>query len=185
MDICRTCPASPRKMLIYFEHSHYPLKNILTDSQQNSSNVPFLETVFDFITVSSSIDRLSLDGGSLEQISLPQSCEVAKFDFLLRFVYDPQLNDGKLSCRFICSHDLFDKITVQRYLEDFNISSSNSSLRIPVLSRLMNSVYQLKNYLLSYQKKMKKRKEQYFTDYRISITKVCIFDSVSNGVTTR
>lgn len=95
-----------------FEHSHYPLKNILADSQQNPSNVPFLETVFDFTTIPANVDRLSFDGAILGQSSLPPSCEVAKFDFLLRFVHNPRLNDGKLSCRFICSADLFDQTTV-------------------------------------------------------------------------
>ena len=95
-----------------FEHSHYPLKNMLADSQQNPSQVPFLETVFDFITIPASVDRLSFDGATLAQMSLPSSCEVAKFDFLLRFVHNPRLNDGKLSCRFICSADLFDQTTV-------------------------------------------------------------------------
>ena len=100
------------KCLSIFEHSHYPLNNIIADSQQNPSNVPFLETVFDFITVPSHVDRLSFDGANLEQISSPESCEVAKFDFLLRFVHNPRLNDGKLSCRFICSADMFDQTTV-------------------------------------------------------------------------
>jgi non-ribosomal peptide synthetase component F len=100
------------KSLSIFEHSHYPLKNILTDFQLNLTNVPFLETVFDFITISSNIDQLSFNGTSLEQMSLPQSCEVAKYDFTLRFVYNSSLNDGRLSCRFICSRDLFNETTV-------------------------------------------------------------------------
>jgi hypothetical protein len=96
------------KCISIFEHSHYPLKYILTDSQQKTSSIPFLETVFDFITVSSNIDRLSFNGAKLQQMPLPQSCEVAKFDFMLRFVYNSTSNNGRLSCRFICSHNLFD-----------------------------------------------------------------------------
>ncbi len=121
------------KCLSIFEHSNYPLKHILTDSKQNPSNIPFLETVFDFITVSSNIDRLFFDGASLEQMSLPQSCEVAKFDFMLRFVYDSRLKDGRLSCRFICSRDLFDKTTVAMISRRFQhlftqLISSNSNV---------------------------------------------------------
>jgi hypothetical protein len=121
------------KCLSIFEHSNYPLKHILTDSKQNPSNIPFLETVFDFITVSSNIDRLFFDGASLEQMSLPQSCEVAKFDFMLRFVYDASLNNGRLSCLFICSRDLFDETTVATISRKFQhlfeqLVSSNSNV---------------------------------------------------------
>ncbi|CAF4112649.1 unnamed protein product, partial [Rotaria sordida] len=81
------------------KHSHYPLQYILADSHLNQLNVPFLETTFDFITVSSDMDHISLDGATLEQVSLDSSCEVAKFDFMLTFVYNPTLNDDRLSCR--------------------------------------------------------------------------------------
>ena len=39
------------KCLSILEHSHYSLQHILADFQLNQSNVSFLETVFDFITV--------------------------------------------------------------------------------------------------------------------------------------
>jgi hypothetical protein len=121
------------KFLSIFEHSHYPLKHILADSQQNASNIPFLETVFEFITVSSNIDRLSFDGANLEQMPLPLSCEVAKFDFMLRFVYHSRLDDGKLLCRFISSRDLFDETTVATISRRFQhlfeqLVSSNSNV---------------------------------------------------------
>jgi hypothetical protein len=66
-------------------------------------------------------------------MSLPQSCEVAKFDFMLRFVYDSRLKDGRLSCRFICSRDLFDKTTVAMISRRFQhlftqLISSNSNV---------------------------------------------------------
>ena len=61
------------KCLSILEHSHYPLQHILADSHLNQSNVPFLETIFDFITVSSNINDLSFDDATLEQISLEQS----------------------------------------------------------------------------------------------------------------
>ncbi|CAF4064666.1 unnamed protein product [Rotaria sordida] len=72
------------KCLSILEHSHYPLQYILADSHLNQSNIPFLETVFDFITVSSNVDHLCLNDATLEQVSLEQSFEVAKFDFQLR-----------------------------------------------------------------------------------------------------
>jgi len=98
--------------LAIFEHSHYPLQHILADFHANQSNASFLESAFDFITISSNIDQLSFDGTRLEQVSLEPSSEVAKYDFMLRFVYDSKLNDGRLSCRFVCSRDLFDETTV-------------------------------------------------------------------------
>ena len=67
--------------LSILEHSHYPLQHILTDSCISSSNVPFLETIFDFINVSSNINQLLFDEAIVEQASFQQSSEVAKFDF--------------------------------------------------------------------------------------------------------
>ena len=98
--------------LSILEHSHYPLQHILADFHLNQSNVPFLETVFDFITVSSDIDELSLNGTNLKQMSLEESYEIAKFDFMLTFIYNPTLDDGRLSCSFVCSHDLYEEKTV-------------------------------------------------------------------------
>ena len=121
-----------KKCLSILEHSHYPLQNILADSHHNQSHAAFLETVFNFITISSNIDQLSFDGASLEQVSLPQSSEVAKFDFMLGFMYDSRLNDGKLSCHFVCSRDLFEERTVatiaQRFQHlFFELFSSNTT----------------------------------------------------------
>jgi hypothetical protein len=107
------------KCLPIFENSHYPLQHILADFNLNQSNISFLETIFDFITVSSNVNQLSFDGTSLEQVSLEQSSEVAKFDFILRFTYDSSLNDGKLSCRFVCSRDLFEETTVATIAQRF------------------------------------------------------------------
>jgi non-ribosomal peptide synthetase component F len=100
------------KCLSILEHSHYPLQHILADSHGSQSNVAFLETAFDFITISSNIDQISFDGATLEQVSLRQSSEVAKFDFMLRFVYNSILDDGRLACHFVCSRDLFEETTV-------------------------------------------------------------------------
>ena len=98
--------------LLILEHSHYPLQHILADFHHNQSNVSFLETVFDFITVSSDIDELSLNGTRLKQTSLEESSVMAKFDFMLTFIKYPTLGDGRLSCSFVCSRDLYEEETV-------------------------------------------------------------------------
>jgi len=98
--------------LSILEHSHYSLQHILADVQLHQSNVSFLETVFDFITVSSEVGSFSLDGTSLEQASIEQSSEVTKFDFSMIFAYNPTSDDNQLSCSFICSCDIFDTTTV-------------------------------------------------------------------------
>jgi hypothetical protein len=100
------------RCLSILEHSHYPLQHILTDSHLTQSSASFLEMVFEFISVSSHSDQISFDGVTLEQISLEQSFEVAKFDFMSLFVYDPTLDEGTLSYRLVCSRDLFDEATV-------------------------------------------------------------------------
>jgi non-ribosomal peptide synthetase component F len=112
------------KCLSILEHSHYSLQHILADVQLNQLNVSFLETMFDFITVSSDVNHFSLGGASLEQMYLEQSHEVAKFDFSMTFEYSPMCDDNQLSCVFICSQDIFDKTSVallsQRFEHFFN-----------------------------------------------------------------
>ena len=100
------------KCLSILEHSHYPLQNILADFHLTQSNVSFLETIYDFRTISSHSDELSLDGASFKQVSFEQSFDVAKFDFMLTFIYNPMLENNRLAFRLTCSHDLFDEITV-------------------------------------------------------------------------
>ncbi|CAF4162691.1 unnamed protein product, partial [Adineta steineri] len=100
------------KCLSILEHSHYPLQHILANLQINQSNIPFLETMYDFITISSHSDGLSLDGTCLKQVSFERSFEVAKFDFMLTFIYNPMLENNRLSFHLTCSCDLFDEITV-------------------------------------------------------------------------
>ena len=56
------------KCLSILQHSHYPLQHILADFHLNQSNVPFLETMFDFITVSSDVDHLCLNGTNLQSV---------------------------------------------------------------------------------------------------------------------
>jgi NRPS condensation-like uncharacterized protein/aryl carrier-like protein len=94
------------------EHSHYSLQHILADVQLNQSNVSFLDTMFDFITVTSEVGSFSFDGTSLEQMSIEQSSEVTKFDFSMVFAYNPTSDDNQLSCSFVCSCDIFDKTTI-------------------------------------------------------------------------
>jgi non-ribosomal peptide synthetase component F len=100
-------------------YSHYPLQHILGDFQLNQSNVPFLETVFDFITVSSEIDELSLNGINLKEMSVEESYDVAKFDFTLTFICNPMLDDDRLSCSFVCSRDLYEEKTVANIARRF------------------------------------------------------------------
>jgi hypothetical protein len=116
--------------LSILEHSHYPLQHILADSRLTQSTALFLKTAFDFSTVSSHIDQISFDGATLKYLSLQELSEVAKFDFMLTFVYNPTLHDGRLSYRLVCSRDLFDEttvVTIARRLEHFffQIFSSN------------------------------------------------------------
>jgi NRPS condensation-like uncharacterized protein len=107
------------KCLSILAHSHYPLQHILADAYLKHSKIEFLETLFDFINMSSNIDQLSFDGTTLERVLLPESSEVAKFDLMLEFVYNSTLNDGRLSCCFICSRDLLDEKTVAHIAKKF------------------------------------------------------------------
>ncbi|CAF4079356.1 unnamed protein product [Adineta steineri] len=100
-----------KKCLSVLEHSHYPLQHILTDFHVNQSNISFLETIFDFVTTSLNADQTSFDGAIVEQVSLHEWFEAAKFDFLIRFIYNP-ISDHILSCSFICCRDLFEEKTV-------------------------------------------------------------------------
>lgn len=100
-----------QKCLSIFEHTHYPLQHMLTDQCSTQSDASLLGTVFDFITLSSDRNLLTVGGTSLEEIPIPTSYEVAKFDFALTFIYDPSSSHEKLSFRLVCSHDLVDKST--------------------------------------------------------------------------
>ncbi|CAF0990604.1 unnamed protein product [Adineta steineri] len=107
------------KCVSILEHSHYPLQHILRDFHLNQSTIPFLQTVFDFTTESSVNDQLTFDDVSLQPVLLQQSSEVAKFDFTLKFVYNPISDDNILSCSFICSRDLFEDTTVTKMIQRF------------------------------------------------------------------
>jgi non-ribosomal peptide synthetase component F len=107
------------KCLSILEHSHYSLQNILADYRLNQSNVSFLDTIFDFITITENFNRLCLNGANLEQVSMKGSHEVAKFDFTLTFMYKPSATDNQLSCLFVCSRDLFEETTVAQIARRF------------------------------------------------------------------
>ncbi|CAF0903516.1 unnamed protein product [Adineta steineri] len=107
------------KCLSILQHSHYPLQHILSDLHLTQSNVSFLETMFDFVTISNEGIDLSLNGVNLEQVSLNEIYEMAKFDFLLRFEYNPLSDNKRLSCRFVCSRDLFEKSTISKIAQRF------------------------------------------------------------------
>ncbi|CAF4047999.1 unnamed protein product, partial [Adineta steineri] len=111
------------KCLSILEHSHYPLQHILRDLHLTQSNVSFLETMFDFISMQKDIGHLSLNDADLEQVSLEQSVEMSKFDFSLTFVYNPSSDHNQLSCSFVCSHDLFEKSAVSKAARRFQYMS--------------------------------------------------------------
>jgi len=98
----------------------------------DQSKVPFLETMFDFVTIYSNIDRLSFDGTSFEHVPLEKSSEVAKSDLMIRYLYNPALDDNRLLFNLVCSRDRFNETIVatigQRLKHLFEqIFSSNST----------------------------------------------------------
>ncbi|UJR38885.1 hypothetical protein I4U23_031553 [Adineta vaga] len=104
------------KCLSIFPHSHYPLQHLLADLRHvNHSNISLVETMLDFLlTDSSAVNELNLDEARLVNVSLDDSFEVAKFDFSLRFIYDPTTSkDGQLSCALTAVSDLFNESTVR------------------------------------------------------------------------
>jgi hypothetical protein len=107
------------RCLSILEHSHYPLQHILADSQHQEASPAFLETLFDFITLSSKSDRLTLNGAHLESVSLQGIDQVAKFDFMCTLLHNPSTENNTMSCSFVCSRDLFDQMTVERIARRF------------------------------------------------------------------
>ncbi|CAF4321058.1 unnamed protein product, partial [Adineta steineri] len=126
------------KCLSILEHSHYPLQHILSDLHVTQSNVSFLETIFNLISVSKDVEHLYLNDANLEEVVLEQSAEVSKFDFALTFVYNPLSDNNGLSCRLVCSHDLFEKSTVSQIAQRFEHMSEQlfqtQSSNIPVMN---------------------------------------------------
>ncbi|CAF1513968.1 unnamed protein product [Adineta steineri] len=126
------------KCLSILEHSHYPLQHILGDNRSSQSNVSFLETMFDFITVSKDMGHRILNDANLEQMSLEQVAEIAKFDFSLTFAYNSSSDNKSLSCNFIASSDLFEKSTIsqmaRRFEYMFKQLFQTQSSNIPVMN---------------------------------------------------
>ncbi|UJR24336.1 hypothetical protein I4U23_027303, partial [Adineta vaga] len=100
------------KCLSILEHSHYPLQEILSQFHVNQSNAAFLDMMFDLITVSSEHTQLSLDRANLEQLSLEETDEMAKFDSMFTLVYDSTSHVDRLSCVLVCSQDVFEQSSV-------------------------------------------------------------------------
>ncbi|CAF4128504.1 unnamed protein product, partial [Adineta steineri] len=134
------------KCLSILEHSHYPLQHILGDNRSSQSNVSFLETIFDFISVSKDMGYLCLNDATLEQMPLEQSAQVSKFDFSLTFQYNPLSDNKKLSCGFVCSHDLFEKSTISKIGQRFEYMSEQlfrtQSTNTPIMN-LSSSINKL------------------------------------------
>ena len=80
--------------LSILEHSHYPLQHII-----GSQHAPaFLEIMFDYMTVDSNVDRVLLDGATLESVPLGQADFVAKFDIMLTLIHNTSSGLSFLLC---------------------------------------------------------------------------------------
>ena len=120
------------RCLSMLQHSHYPLQHLLADFSVTQRDVAFLETLFNFISVSPDDTHLSLaPDARLEQVSLEHAYEVAKFDFSLTFVHDLTSTDGRLRCTVTGSRDLFGARTVseigcrlEHFCEELFLSSA-------------------------------------------------------------
>jgi non-ribosomal peptide synthetase component F len=145
--------------LSILSHSHYPLQHILADFHVNQSNVSFLETVFDFITVSSDIDELSLNGINLKPVTLEESSGIVKFDFMLTFIYNPSLDDGKLSCHFAWSCDLFDETTVNKIAQRFQHLFEELFVPQSSINQMDECIPSIWKLSIIYEKKLKKYKK--------------------------
>ncbi|CAF1400412.1 unnamed protein product [Adineta steineri] len=98
--------------LSIFQHTHYPLQYILADFRRNYSNVSFLDILFELVTVSPNINKLSLDESNLEGVSVEHLHEATYFDVDAVFVYNPTVETGKLLFNVYGSRDVFDETTV-------------------------------------------------------------------------
>ncbi|CAF1500373.1 unnamed protein product, partial [Adineta steineri] len=132
--------------LSILEHSHYPLQHILGDNRSGQSNVSLLETMFDFITVSKDMGHLILNDANLEQMSLEQVAQVAKFDFSLTFAYNSSSDNKRLSCSFIASSDLFEKSTISQMARRFEymfeqlFQTQSSNILVMNMSSSINKI---------------------------------------------
>ena len=108
------------KCLSILKHSHYSLQQILADFRLNQSNVPFLQTMFDFITISSNVHHFSLNNTTFEQVpSIEQMYGITKFDFFVRFLHNPTVEKNKLSCTIGCARHVFEEKAVAQMARRF------------------------------------------------------------------
>ncbi|CAF4196999.1 unnamed protein product [Adineta steineri] len=135
------------KCVSILEHSHYPLQHILDDNRLNQSNVSFLETMFDFISMSKDVEHLCLNNTNLEQVSLEKSVEMSKFDFSLTFEYNLLSDNKRLSCSFVCSHDLFEQSTISQITQRFEymfeqlFRTQSSNISVMNMSSSINKLF--------------------------------------------
>jgi hypothetical protein len=85
-----------------------------------------------------------LNNTNVEQLpSIEQIYEITKFDFYIRFVYNPTADNNKLSCSLGCSRDLFEERTViqmgQRFQHLFEQIFSRKSNSIQ-MDEMMTSI---------------------------------------------
>ncbi|CAF1259371.1 unnamed protein product [Adineta steineri] len=102
-----------------FEHTHYPLLQILQDLDYKHSSAAFLNILFDFITYSSDTDLLSINQAQFQPVPLKQKQNVIKFDMKLLFFHDPTVKNQTISCSLICSEDVYDIETVEELSKQF------------------------------------------------------------------
>ncbi|CAF3722111.1 unnamed protein product [Adineta steineri] len=97
-------------MINYVKYSYFPLQRIL-NQHPNISNPVFLDTSFEFISSMRRDEENEIMIGDSRFSLLPYSIKISedeimsKFDFILNFYYDLNLN--KLSCTINASVDLF------------------------------------------------------------------------------
>ncbi|CAF1669436.1 unnamed protein product, partial [Adineta ricciae] len=106
------------KSLSIYEHSFYPLQTIVTDFHLNLSNIGFLETMFEFVSVAASDQRFSFGGVTFQELVVEPSYEVVKFDFSASFVYNPLWTEKKLSCSLLSSN-IFDRASINKIAQRF------------------------------------------------------------------
>ncbi|CAF4100084.1 unnamed protein product, partial [Adineta steineri] len=162
----------------------------------HQSNVAFLQTVFDFITRSPDIDQLSFDDVDLRPIELKQSIEIAKFDFALTFIYNLMSTDEMLSCRIVCSHDLFEDMTVtkiarrfqylieQLFSMDSNINQTNMlvSPNTKLSLILPEEVYEMERIVFCRQPDIINEAPTSYAQARIWLDELIRFDSKNSQV---
>ena len=99
--------------LSVLEHSHFPLQRIIG----NQHSPAFLETMFNFVTVASDVERIDLDGAVLDPVPIDKVDLGAKFDMMLTFLHN---TSAGMSFSLTCSQDVFDATTVQLLTDRFS-----------------------------------------------------------------